>query len=474
MGGTLNSILNKGSESLQNSQVAIDVTGHNISNAHTKGYSKQSVNLETKYPISQGRYVIGDGARIQSVARSHDEFIEKQLRNEIQLQSKTETLSKHLKKLEDNFNPDVTNTIRDELTKFHNALQDLSSMPEEPSVRLHLVETGKKLAQAFNTTHANIEGVQIDANEEIRQNLGTLNQKLEQIGKLNGQIREMSSSASEHVGDLMDQRDTLIKDVGSMININVYYDSNDQITVRGPQETLLVEGNLTSHLTIENMSSHEEMPHLQVSSFDTKSYKTITADTTKGKIGALLAIRDVYAAGLKQNINDMASEFSSEFNAIHREGYGINHYAEQTGIDFFTMNPDDDPAEGLDVNTLVANQPDAISSAITADAPGDNVIANKLLKLFHEKKFMGDTATLEHWYDTTIAKLGHDTAQSRAEADAAKVLYDKLVAERESVSGVSLDEEAANLMKYQHLFAASSRVVTTADQMFETILGLKR
>ena len=93
MVATLHHILNMGSESLQNSRSGVDITGHNISNAQTPGYSRQLLNLETKWPIEYGLQVFGDGARIQSIRRAHDKFIEGQLRREVQIQSKTETLA---------------------------------------------------------------------------------------------------------------------------------------------------------------------------------------------------------------------------------------------------------------------------------------------------------------------------------------------------------------------------------------------
>ena len=213
MAATLHNILNKGSESLANSRVAIDVTGHNISNAHTAGYSRQAVNLETKHPIDEGLHVFGDGARIQSIARVHDSFLEKQIRREVQTQSKHETLANGLKKLEDLFNPDLTSTIRDRFNSFGNAMREVANYPEEVSVRMNVIESGKALSQAFNSTHAGILQVQTDANEEIKQNTESLNQKLLEIASLNAQIREMGAGGLSDVNDLEDKRDKLIEEI---------------------------------------------------------------------------------------------------------------------------------------------------------------------------------------------------------------------------------------------------------------------
>jgi len=272
MVATLNHILNMGSESLQNSRVGVDVTGHNISNAQTPGYSRQQVNLETKWPIQYGMQIFGDGSRIQNIRRSHDKFIEGQLRREVQVQSRTETLSEGLKKLESFFNPDLTSTIRDRFTSFTNSIRELSNYPEEPSVRINMIESGKGLCQSFNSTHANIVQVQTDANEEIRQNINLVNQKIAEVAKLNGQIREMGAGNLSDVNDLEDRRDKLIKEIGNIVDINVYKDNNDQITIRGPAECLLVEGNLASRFMMEDTYTVNHMPNVVVSEFNKERY----------------------------------------------------------------------------------------------------------------------------------------------------------------------------------------------------------
>jgi flagellar hook-associated protein 1 len=105
--------------------------------------------------------------------------------------------------------------------------------------------------------------------------------------------------------------------------------------------------------------------------------------------------------------------------------------------------------------------------------PGDNVIANELIKFFYEKTFDNDRNTMTGSYDRFIAKLGIDTQETKEDTVASRIVMSQLQSQRESVSGVSLDEEAANMMKYQHLFTASSRIITTVDDMFKTVLDLK-
>jgi flagellar hook-associated protein 1 len=475
MVATLNHILNLGSESLQNSRVGVDVTGHNISNAQTPGYSRQIVNLETKYPIEYGLQIFGDGSRIQSIRRSHDKFIEGQLRREVQVQSRTETLSEGLKKLESFFNPDLTSTIRDRFTSFTNSMRELANFPEEPSVRINMIESGKGLAQSFNSTHANVVQVQTDANEELRQNIAVVNQKIAEVAKLNRQIREMGAGNLSDVNDLEDRRDKLIKEIGNIVDINVYKDNNDQITIRGPAECLLVEGGLSSRFMIEDIYTPNHMPDIVVSEFEKERYFDMTHNIKTGKMGALLQIRDKYAQGIRDEINSLAKGFGEAFNAIHQNGYGINDMKDTNGREFFEgLEGPGEPAQDIEVSLGIVYNPNAIGAAMSTTTPGDNVVANQLVKLFYEPLFEDKTTTVTGVYDKMISKLGITALKTKEEATASQIIYDRLKAQRESVAGVSLDDEAANLLKYQHLFTASSKVITTVDEMFKTVLDLKR
>ena len=475
-GGSLAGILNKGSESLTNSRIGVDVTGHNISNAHTPGYSRQIVNMEAKTPIQYGLHVFGDGARVQSIIRSHNGFLEKQIQREVQVHGKRKELLDGLQKLQGFFNPDLTSTIRDRFGSFSNAIRELSNEPEEQAARINLIENGKALSQAFNFAYQGILEIQNDSNMQLTQDCQTLNQKLSEIANLNAKILELRSGAQTSANDLLDRQDKLVKEVGELIDINVYNNDNDQLTIRGPNETLLVDGYLSSHLMIEGkFSSKGEMPRLLVSSFEKNSYSDITTKVNNGKMGALLDIRDIHAKNLKDDINSLARDFGHKFNEIHSMGYGLHEYADKNGRNFFVgLDGPGDAAQDISVDEILFSSPNAVSAGMSPKTPGDNVIANKLVKIFYEPYSDESSFTFTNFYDKVVASLGQKTVHVKEETLASQIVSDKLKAQKESIAGVSLDEEAANLLKYQHLFNASSKIITTANEMFETVLGLKR
>jgi flagellar hook-associated protein 1 FlgK len=174
-------------------------------------------------------------------------------------------------------------------------------------------------------------------------------------------------------------------------------------------------------------------------------------------------------------VNQLAENFAQSFNEVHQKGYGINDMRNSTGLSFFEgLDVAGEPAQNLIVSLGIVHNPNAIAAAMSSETPGDNVIANKLIKLFYEPVFKETASTFGGFYDNMISRLGIATVKAREEAAASQIIYERLKAQRETVSGVSLDDEAANLLKYQHIFTASSRVVTTADEMYKTVLDLKR
>ena len=475
MASTLQHILNTGGESLQNSRVGVDVTGHNIANAHTPGFSRQRVNLEAKHPVQYGTNVLGQGARIQSVERHHDQFIEAQWRKELQNQGGANGEADGLKRLEELFSPEMTDTMRERMTGFFNAMREFANYPEEPAVRVNLVESGNALAQSVNSTHKGVVQVQQDIGVEIRSNLATINQRISEVADLNQSILEMEADTTSRANDLQDRRDMAIRDLSSLVDIQVYRDPHNNLTVRGPGGTLLVEANRASKFSLDVDRDKGDLERLYVEDSFGQTKRDVTNEMDKGRVAGLLRVRDTHAGELRKNVNVMAEALGTSFNQIHREGFGLGSYSESKGRDFFEgLNEGKEAAALIRVSELIKGDPDSIAGALTPNAPGDNVIANKLVKLFYEPIIPGKNVTLAQHYDDIVAKVGIDSKHLQEAAKGTDIIVSQIVAQREAASGVSLDEEAANLLKYQHLFTASSRIITTADEMFKTVLDLKR
>lgn len=474
MAGTLGNIMSVGSESMQNARVGVDVTGHNISNAHTPGYSRQKLNLENNAPSAgRGGITFGNGAKLESVERAHDSFIETTIRKEQQKMGRHDATASGLAKLENNFNPELNTTVRDRMNTFNNALRELANFPEEHATRTNVVESGNAFAQTVNYTFNLVAEQQSDLTKELSSNCTYLTQKLEEVANLNQRIKEMESGTASRPNDLLDQRDAAVKDIANTIDCQQYVDGNGQVVLRGPGGTLMVEGVNYAKFYMADKPGADLSSVVMLDLFN-QSETNVTEKLDSGKMAGMIDIRDNFCERVKGNLNELARTYASDFNKIHKEAFGKGEYANTTGRDFFVGHNEENPATALSVNLLVLNDIDAVSAALSPNASGDNIMANELVKIADNASYDDGRINFSQFYDKMVSRVGIDTMKSREEMQASKIVMGQLAAQKESVAGVSLDEEAANLLKYQQLFQASSRIITTADEMMETVLGLKR
>jgi len=188
-----------------------------------------------------------------------------------------------------------------------------------------------------------------------------------------------------------------------------------------------------------------------------------TFNPTKGELAAVLTVRDQTIPTQLGGLDTLASTLAVRVNALHQTGYGLNN---ATGLDFFT---------GTDALSLRLNSTlDDVSNIATAaapDSPGDGSIAGQIATVQNELLLNGGTTTLGQYQINQAAAFGLELSQATAEVTNSKLVTDSLGQQRESISGVSLDEEATNLVKYQRAFQAAARLMTTMDEMLNTIIN---
>ena len=472
---SLHKVMGMGTESLFNARVGIDVTGHNVANAHTEGYSRQIVETEPRPVATYGNFVFGTGAQVQTIRRAHDAYIEKQLRQEFQNNGHYNALTDGLKDIEDIFSPELSSTIRERADQFVNALREFSNYPEELPVRVSLADTAAQLADSFNVTHANVERVQDNLTSEIRQNLANTNAKLKEVAMLNVEISSAEVGSKNPPNDLLDRRDKLIRELSELMDVNVYTVKGNKVVLRGPGDTLLVDEGLAAQFDFRNLDERGRLPSIHVSDLKSEGWTNINNKFTKGKIAGLVLARDKYAERVRNQVNDFARDFATEFNRVHQMGFGIAEFGNASGRRFFLGVEDtEEPAQHIRVSETVMSSPESISGALTANSPGDNIVANELVRFFSEPKFASGRMSFDNVYEQIIGHIGTDVQQAVDEKDASNIVLAQIQQNKESVSGVSMDEESQNMLKYQNAFNASSKLITTADEMMQTILDLKR
>lgn len=467
--------LNIGSEALYATRQGVDTTGHNIANAQTPGYSRQRVNITQRTPLDVHNLVIGNGVYVDTITRSHDKFIERQINVANQDVGRSRAFAEAMKTMEIIFSPELQSSVSDELTSFFNAVQDLSGFPEDYTVRTSVVESAKNVCASFRRVDVDLKDVRDGVNERIFHTAEGLTQNLKEIASLNIKIQTLEAGQRETANDMRDQRDRILREVCQQIDCNYYQDKNGMLVLRGPKEVTLVDAGNSSTISVSRNSGNDGMYDIKCTDWEGKTTRDITAGISGGEMRALLDVRDDDIPRILDANNEMAATFVESFNTIHRQGYGIKDFSEKVGRNFFKEPSSfETAAYEMELDDVIYESVDAIAAASSPEAPGDNVIANQLALLKDKKVFGPGDTNFQEFYSNYVGALGLTVVRAEHTQQANDILIEDLTRRREAISGVSLDEEATNLLKWQTCFAANSKVITTVDEMLDTVLSLKR
>jgi len=474
MGGLFHT-LNVGAESLYASRQGVDTTGHNIANAQTEGFSRQRVNLEQRNPSETRGILIGNGVFVKNITRAHDTFLEKQINDTNQNLGQSSARFEAMKPLEGIYSPELNNTLSNELDRFFNSLQDLSNFPEELTVRTALRENAQNLTNAFHQVDQALNMQRDDINFRVGGEVAEVSTLLQEIAKLNIAIKTSETTANPDVNDLLDQQDRMLRDLTKRIDVNYYRGEHGMVVVRGPQETLLVDRGYPARFDVIKRGDGSNMYDVIVEDGASHEPTVVTEVNKRGRLAGLIQVRDHVIPDLLEHNNEMARTLADQLNGIHQQGFGLKDFKETTGRDFFDLGSDRSrAAANIRLDGMIEESTDAISVASSPNAPGDNVMANQMLRL-KDKKLMGEgRASMQDFYASYVGGFGLDLVRSEQVKKADDTLTQNLNARREAISGVSMDEEATNLLKWQANFTASSKVITTIDEMLDTILQMKR
>lgn len=466
--------LNIGSESLSVSRMGVDTAGHNIANAQVEGYSRQRVNVKARPPHEKGGVLLGAGAYAESIDRAHDQWNEKQLNRANQTAGAAAARLTAMKSIEGLFSPGLQSGVDVELTKFFNAAQDLSNFPDDVTVRTSFREAARSLAQSFQRVESGLDRERQDLNQKIAFEVSSLDDSMTQIARLNAQIREHEVLPGSHANDLRDERDRLLRDMSRKLDVHYYEDQHGMICVRGPGDSMLVDGVMATHLYVEPNKQNGGLYDVMIEGAEGGMDTNLSGQVSNGEIAAMLDVRDKVITGLSAKNNQLAMGVANSVNEVHREGFGLNGFKEVAGRNLFKIGGDPSrPAASLTLDDAIEASTDAISFASTPMASGDNVVGNRILALKDQNVVEGRTSFTQ-FYSDMVGGFGTEVIRAEHVHEAEDVMVKDLSNRREAVSGVSLDEEATSLMRWQANFAASSKLITTVDEMLDTVLSMKR
>jgi flagellar hook-associated protein 1 len=460
-------VLNMGTKALTVQQKGIYVTGNNIANVNTPGYSRQRLNMSSDVPTNTGIGPVGTGVKANEIERVYQRFLGVQINNETQSMGQWEAHKDSLERVELIFNESGGYGLNQVMSEFWNAWQDLSNNPSGSVERTVLLAKSEMLAATFSQNYEDLQKIQQDIDSNIVGAVEEINRLSENMVDLNQKIIQMESGGHT-ANDYRDQRDLVLKELSELVDIDSYEDANGGVAVSVGSGQVLVEGTQTYQLSTQaDGSGHQDVTWLDGSG----NTVIITNNISNGKLKGWLDARDVDIENSLNKLDIMAQNLMTEVNAIHTGGYGLDG---STGTDFFTGTA---TAAGLSVNALISNDTNLIAAAegfnlVPGDKPGDNGNAIALANLQESQTMNGNTATFGAYYDSMVSDAGLAVQQATSYYDHQSQMVLQVENYRESISGVSIDEETVNLIKYQNAYQAAAKLVNTADEMMETVLSM--
>jgi flagellar hook-associated protein 1 FlgK len=438
---------------LQVYQEALDVTSNNIANSSNAGYTRQRVMLKSATPTSSANQIWGNGVTLSDIQRVRDSLTDAQIRTNNAAYSYNNQLGTNLNNVQSLFTEPSTNGLSDATSQFFTAWQNLAVSPDSVSLRNNVIQSAQSVSDKIKTINDGISSVKTDAVSELNDKLSTLNSALKQIQSLNTQITA-SQASNQAPNDLMDTRDKLIDDISNLTNINVTYDSSGAavLTVGG---VLAVDRSSCNQFSATDVGGK-----LSIKS----SGGAIPSTMSGGEISAVIDVYNNYIPNYQNAMDSYVNRLMTSVNSLHESGYSITSPTKK-GTDFF-----DSYTNGtLNINQDLVNDPNKI--AVSSDGTsGNGDIATSIADLTNQKNAKGTTIVDD--YSTMISKIGSDTQYATNQADSYTTLLSSLNNQKASYSGVSLDEEMTNMIQYQRSYEACAKVVTAANQMLQTLIGI--
>jgi len=321
------SIFDIGKTALLANQTAISVTSHNISNVNNPDYSRQEVILGVKTPIKIKDSFLGRGVSVDGIKRSYDKFLTDMLVNQENTLGKSSILKDITSQIEEVFNEANREGLNGAITKFFNALEDLSVNPSDTSKRIVLINEGNSLVSQFKITEKSLEDIKSTIHLEINDVVKKVNSIGKELTELNKKIAQLEAWGNAQVNDLRDKRDALLKELSGIVNVTSYENSDKSLVVMIGMRNL-VNGGVFNELSMEQIS---DTPRFKLDGID------ISERITGGKLSGLVDSLGLINNEVLYKLRKLAAGFSNEFNIIHKTGYDLNS---NLGKDFFTSLSD--------------------------------------------------------------------------------------------------------------------------------------
>ncbi len=441
-------IIETARKAINSSRAGMDVTSHNVSNVNTPGYTRQKIELSSTGVLSSKHGIINAGVKVAGIRQIRDEFIEGEIRRIFSSLGNHSVEKELFSRIESLFNEPGEVGLGQLFENFFNSFDDLSKNPEDRAVRVTVIQTGRALAQRFNDIFSSLVRIKRDIIAELESKLKNINQIIEELGKLNQTVVNIYNSGAE-INDIRDKINQKLKDLSNLADVAVSYNQNGSVKVSIGGVTV-VDGNFTQAVALKFVDG-------QVKIISVQSESEVRLNS--GQVFAFQNLFNGSITDLMQKLDGLAKNLIKKVNDFHKTGYAIDG---TTGIDFFVGAG----AGSIQVSKIILDDPSKISASIDGSV-GNNEVALAISSLRNELKISG-------LYNSIVSDIGLRLKISSDNENLHRMILSQLESQRDAISGVSIDEEMLNMIKFQRMFEASAKVIQTVNEMLDAVLSMVR
>ncbi|HWA83598.1 MAG TPA: flagellar hook-associated protein FlgK [Fimbriimonadaceae bacterium] len=438
-------------------QRALNVTGNNISNVNTAGYSRQIAQFTEADPTTDGGVMIGNGVSASSIARIQDQFL---FMRQIQASGENgrlSTLNSGLSTVQSVTNEPAGSGISDALNAFFNAWSALGSSPNDDALRQQVQQAGETLAGRVRGMYADLQNQATQTTNQISGTIQQAQSLANQIASMNKDVLRQGASAGAP-NDLLDARDQAVQQLSQIMPVTVQQHTDGTISLYSGQLTLVDQGT----------------PGTIPTTYDVASGSLIDGSLTYPVASGSLAGQFQLAqkiAGYQGQLDTLANTLRTQFNSIHATG--MNQLG-ATNQNFFQDVAAGNPQTGavdFQVDPAIVADTRAIATGVTGDA-GDGGLALSMSALRDTAIAALGGKTFGAFYSGIVTGIGQDAADVQTQLDTSNSVMAQIGQQIQSVSGVSLDEEMSNMLRFQRSYQAAAKALSIFDQTTNDLINM--
>ena len=452
---SLNNIMDNSLSAMFMAQAGMSTTSHNIANADTPGYTRQMNMLAARRPLSFPFGSIGQGVDVVTIRRSQDTFLLNTLRAAQAKQSSYESVDSALYEIEQILGSLDNDHLGNALNEFFGAWSDLATAPTDASLKMQVLTNAASLVTDFHSMTASLDDLDRNIESQIQDEIGTLNSLLQQVGNLNSQIMT-AEIGGQPANDLRDQRDLMVNRIAAIAAVTVEEREDGSLDLILNGRTMVARDSVQQFTTTYRETSDGYQMMVVTEGY----YREVSLP--EGRLKGLLESRDVHVNDFRDTMDQVASMLIEAVNELHVQG----QTGSSSGLLFFTG----DSMHTIEINSMLLEHPEMVATSRSGEA-GDTDIAREIAALQDHAAAGEERSVGDQYRQVTIG-----VASKRAsyeflvdnQANAVAAVEMKIA----SITGVSMDEEAANMVRYQNTYAAAARVISTVQEMFETLVNM--